>query len=199
MTAAEQEKRMYTRRLALYTQSLFLALLLCSASFAAAADRPAAWAEPVVSPGVSNLHKVTDDLYRSAQPDTADMKALEAMGIRTVISLRALHSDDDEARGTSLILRRIPINTWSISVDEVVAALRMVRESEKPVLLHCQHGADRTGLVMAVYRVAEQGWSREEAMDEMLNGGYGFHSIWKNIPVFLQNADIDVIKRRVNE
>ena len=44
--------------------------------------------------------------------------------------------------------------------------------------MHCQQGADRTGTMMAFYRIAVQGWPKDDAIAEMKNGGYGFHSIW---------------------
>jgi len=171
---------------------LLLCLLLCPVQ-PQAADRNPEWAVPVASAGVPNLFRVTPEIYRSAQPEAADMKALEQMGIRTVISLRAFHGDRDKARGTKLALIAIPINTWDIDDKEVVLALRALREAQKPVLVHCQHGADRTGLIMAMYRMTEQGWSREQALDELQNGGYGFHPMWVNIIQYLRRVDVERI------
>ena len=56
---------------------------------AAAAARPAQWAEPIEMEGVSNLHRISPTLYRSEQPTALGMKNLEKLGIRTVINLRA--------------------------------------------------------------------------------------------------------------
>ena len=66
-----------------------------------------------------------------------------------------------------------------------------------PVLVHCHHGADRTGLIIALYRLLSQGWSREAAIDELIHGGYGFHPIWANIPRYLQSADLSDLRSRI--
>lgn len=66
------------------------------------------------------------------------------------------------------------------------------------MLIHCQHGADRTGLVSALYRMVYQGWTREQALDELQHGGYGFHPIWQNITNYLKNVDVERLKREVN-
>lgn len=162
--------------------------------------RPDVWAQPVELDASENFFKVTDDLYRAAQPTAAAMQAYEKFGIRTVINLRGFHSDKDEMAGTNMRLVELPTHTWAADDDEYVAAvLQAIRQAEKPVLVHCQYGADRTGMVMAVYRMVEQGWNREAALDEMLNGGFGFHSVWINISDYVRNVDIDKIRQLLNQ
>ena len=72
-----------------------------------------------------------------------------------------------------------------------------MKNAEGPVLIHCWHGSDRTGLVSALYRIVSQGWSKEDAIDELMHGGYGHHSLYKNIPEFIRHADVEEIKRQV--
>lgn len=171
-----------------------------TASSHAATDRPAHWAQPLELPGVRNLHRVTEHLYRSEQPKARGMAELQRLGIRTVINLRAFHTDHDEIRGTGLLNHQLRINTWDIEDEHVVAVLRFLRVQEKgPFLIHCQHGADRTGLMCAMYRMVEQGWTREEAIREMTQGGYGFHSVWRNILKYLQRTDVAKIRRALDE
>ena len=76
--------------------------------------------------------------------------------------------------------------------DKLLAGLRAIRAAEQqgPVLLHCLHGADRTGLMVAMYRMLYQHWPRERALDELRNGGYGYHAVWKNIEKYLRRVDI---------
>lgn len=164
-----------------------------------AAARPPEWAEPVALEGVGNLHRVTPSLYRSEQPTKAGMAALERFGVRTVVDLRAFHTDEDEAAGTGLALVDFGILTWWVTEDHVVAVLKALRRAEAPVLIHCQHGADRTGLMTAMFRVVEQGWTKEAALAELTQGGYGYHSLWRNIPRFVRKADVARIRRRVAE
>jgi protein tyrosine phosphatase (PTP) superfamily phosphohydrolase (DUF442 family) len=125
------------------------------------------------------------------------MDNARTMGVKTVLSLRVSNEDPELSLGTGLILRRVPIETWAITEDEIVSALRIIRDSPGPVLVHCRHGADRTGLITAMYRMVFEGWSKEEAKDEMLNGGYGFHSMWTNIPKMIDEADIAALRAKV--
>jgi protein tyrosine/serine phosphatase len=162
--------------------------------------RPAAWAPVVTIPGVPNLHRVTDTYYRSAQPEADGFKAIaKDPGIKTVVSLRAFHNDQSLLVGTGITLIRVPIFTWHIETEDVVRALAAIRQSEAkgPVLLHCQHGADRTGLITALYRVLYQGWTKDAALDEMEHGEFGYHAIWGNIPRYLKNADVEALKTKV--
>ena len=182
-----------------YTPALIFTLLLTLLLLPGPAiARNPDWAQPVTLKDSDNFFKVAPCLYRSAQPSADAMKQYEAMGIRTVINMRALHSDNDEAEGTSLILQRVPINTWHIEDEDVVSVLTLLRTAQRPILLHCQHGADRTGLMMAMYRIVEQGWTKEAALDEMQNGGYGYHSIWTNIVEYIEEVDVERIRSLVD-
>ena len=50
--------------------------------------------------------------------------------------------------------------------------------------------------MIAIYRVAVEGWTKREAIDEMTKGDFGFHSVWKNLIVYFNELDIDALKRR---
>ena len=161
-----------------------------------AAERPASWAQPVSLPGVPNLHRVSTNLYRSAQPDAEGMKSLKQLGIVTVVNLRSFHSDGDELAQTGLAYEHLPMKAWHPEHDELVRFLQIVTHPlQTPVLVHCQHGADRTGTLCALYRVIVQGWTKEEAIREMKEGGFGFHEIWANLPAWIEGLDIEAIKR----
>jgi len=165
----------------------------------AGAGRPPEWAQPLPLEGVPNLHRVSDSLYRSAQPTAQGMKNLEKLGIRKVINLRAFHSDRDELAGTRILNEELSVKTWHIEDEDVVRVLRLVKDpAGGPYLIHCLHGADRTGTMVAMYRMVVQGWRREQAIDELVNGGYGFHPLWKNILSYLQEVDVGRIRQEVN-
>ena len=164
----------------------------------AATPRPTQWAEPIELGGVPNLHRITPTLYRSEQPNAEGMKNLEKMGIRTVINLRYFNHDDDEVKGTNLRTERTKILTWRIDDEHVVEVMRMLKKTENgPFLIHCQHGADRTGLMSAMYRILVQGWSKEEALEELTEGGFGYHSMWRNIPRYIESADVDELRAAI--
>ncbi len=163
------------------------------------AERPEHWAQPVTVEGVPNLYRITPTLYRSGQPSAAGMKNLESLGIRTVINLRATNSDDAEASGTSLRLQNTKILTWHITDAHVIEVMRILKKSENgPFLIHCNHGSDRTGLMTAMYRVLEQNWNAEDALAELVKGGYGFHRIWSNIPRYLRKVSAEELRARIN-
>ena len=150
--------------------------------------------------GVGNLHKINEGLYRSAQPTREGMKNLEKMGIKTVINLRSFHSDSDEISGTTLLNNALSVKTWHIEDEDVIRVLRTIQKKENgPFLIHCLHGADRTGVMSALYRIVVQGWTKEDALKEMVDGGYGFHPVWTNIITYVKNVDVERIKHAVAE
>ncbi len=175
-------------------------LALFNAAYAAEtspASRPVHWAKPIQMEGVPNLHKVSDTLYRSAQPSAEGMKKLKAMGIETIVNLRSFHSDRDEIGDTGLAYEHIYMKVWHPGEEEAVRFLQIVTNPKRsPVLVHCQHGADRTGTMCALYRVAVQGWSKEEALKEITQGGFGFHGIWENLIQWINGLDIEGIKKK---
>jgi len=179
--------------------NVFLVLaLVFSQAYAADTEssRPPEWAQPIEMRGVPNLHKVSDTLYRSAQPSAAGMKNLKRAGIKTVVNLRAFHSDRDEIGRTGLGYEHIFMKTWHPEREDVVRFLKIVTNPDKaPVLVHCQHGADRTGTMSAIYRVAVQGWTKEAAVREMTKGGFNFHAVWTNLPPWIADLDIESIRK----
>ncbi len=159
--------------------------------------RPENWAKPVHAGSLKNFHQLDAKVYRSAQPGRKGFQSLQQLGIQNVLNLRDYHSDNDEAKGLGMKLFRVKMEAGDINIQDVVTALRIIRESEGPILIHCWHGSDRTGLISAMYRIVFQNWSKEEAIDELKNGGYGYHSMYDNIPTFIKDVDIDQVKKQV--
>jgi protein tyrosine/serine phosphatase len=156
------------------------------------------WAEPVSLEGVSNLFRITPMLYRSEQPTALGMQNLEKFGIRTVINLRRFNDDAKEAAGTGLRTERVKMVTWDVDDKHVIAVMRMLRDpANGPYLIHCQHGADRTGLMSAMFRVLNQGWTVDEAIAELQGGGFGYHSMWSNILRYVRSADIEKLRAAI--
>lgn len=162
-------------------------------------ERNPDWAELVHK--AQNLYRINADLFRSSQPIKDNVAMLQAARIKTVVSLRAFHSNQALLKDSGIKLIQIKIYTWNIKDKQVIAALRALKQAqtEGPVLLHCQHGADRTGLVSAMYRILYQNWSREEALEELVKGGYGHHTMWRNIHHYLRTVDIEEIRHLVEK
>jgi protein tyrosine/serine phosphatase len=162
------------------------------------ATRPTHWAEPIALEGAPNLHRISEFLYRSEQPTALGMKNLEKLGIRTVINLRAFNDDEDEVRGTSLRTERLKILTWRVDEKHVIEVMRILHKKENgPFLIHCQHGADRTGLMSAMYRILEQNWSIDDALKELTDGGYGYHTMWRNILRYVRSVDAEKLRAAI--
>jgi hypothetical protein len=191
--------------------SAFALIGWCSTVAPAAADpRPATWATPVAaSPGLPNLYRVNASLYRSAQPTIEGFAFLDAQTslanadrpIKTVVSLRAFNDDAPLVPPASgLRLEQIRFKTWHPEDEDVVKFLRIATTpAMQPVLVHCQHGSDRTGLMVAIYRVAFEGWTKAQATDEMINGGFGFDPMWQNLLRYIEELDVNAIKEQVEK
>jgi tyrosine-protein phosphatase SIW14 len=124
--------------------------------------------------GVANAGEVTPTLFRGAQPTTQGFETLARMGINIVVDMRGSREAERE-RVTKLGMRYVPI-PWHCPFpndDVFVRFLTLLRQnSGKKVFVHCRLGDDRSGMAIAAYRMAEQGWTAEEAKTEM--EAYGF-------------------------
>lgn len=167
--------------------------------------RPTAWAVAVTTnPGLPNLYRINAGLYRSAQPSQNGFIFLSTQPslsnadrpIKTIISLRAFNDDGPLLPSASILrLEQIRFKTWHPENEDVVKFLRLATAPAlQPVLVHCLHGSDRTGTMVAIYRIVVDGWTKSQAIDEMVNGGYGFHSMWRNLTRYIEKLDVAAIK-----
>lgn len=129
-----------------------------------------------------NFHQVNQQLYRGAQPKKNGLKRLTDLGIKTIVNLRAddglSRDEESEARAAGMRYFNVPLKeTGRPTHAEVQRALRILDTPEnQPVFVHCRLGADRTGLIIAVYRISHDGWTSERAKAEAKH--YGMH-LWK--------------------
>jgi tyrosine-protein phosphatase SIW14 len=126
-----------------------------------------------------NFHQVNEHLYRGAQPKADGFRRLAQLGVRTVVNLR---EDDDlankeeaEARAAGLRYFNLPMKTTGRPADEQVAKTLAILDNveNQPVFVHCHHGEDRTGLIVAIYRIVHDGWTSERAKAEANH--FGMH------------------------
>ena len=155
------------------------------------------WAEPIELAGLANLYKVSDNLYRGAQPTQEGFKNLKQLGIKTIINLRDIHSDTKQIADSNFFYEQIEMKVWDDAEDkDVVRFLQIVSDKEKqPVFVHCRYGSDRTGMMCAVYRIVVEGWSKQQAIDEMTKGGFGFHPAYHNLITYIEKLDTEKIRQ----
>jgi protein tyrosine/serine phosphatase len=126
---------------------------------------------------IKNFGQMDERFYRGARPKAADLKALAAMGIKTVIDLtdnsREYEQPAVEAAGLRYI--NIPmVDKNSPSMDQINEFLKVVNDPETgKFFVHCAGGRHRTGVVGAVYRFNHHGWNLEQALEEMNRYDFG--------------------------
>lgn len=156
-------------------------------------------------PGVKNFGQVTPVLYRGAQPTAQGFQQLQKLGVATVIDFRDEKSQiererrDVQARHMTFV--SIPWNAFHDpareQVQEYFSVLRA--NADKKVFVHCHKGADRTGTMVALYRIAAQGWTADQAVREMKT--YHLHAFWfphleRYVEKFPQQLQADSSLRR---
>ena len=152
----------------------------------------------------ANLYQVDSLLYRSEQLVKADKEVIKRTPIKTIINLRYFTRSKDRkvflpTDGITLINH--PLLTWRITPKDIAQVLQRIRKAQQQgaVLIHCYHGADRTGIMVAMYRIIYDGWSIAAAKKEMLQGPYGYHSIWKNLEALFTEETVKEVKRILRE
>ncbi len=129
--------------------------------------------------GVRNVGRISDVLLRGAQPTAKGLAELKKAGVTTIVNLRqgGLEVERERKVAESLGLRflNIPVVGWSLPSDAQVAQFLMLfRDPAGPrVFVHCRYGDDRTGVMVATYRIAQQHWTADQAVREMHS--FGFH------------------------
>ena len=126
---------------------------------------------PLDSIRIDNFGKVSDALYRGAQPAGRDYADLAALGVKTVVNLR----DDGDAREPALVKKAgmnfvlIPMSGWERPSDKSIAQFLdiMSKPENLPVYVHCKVGKHRTGAMVALYRLTTDRWDAAKAYVEM--------------------------------
>ena len=172
-----------------------------SASIAGAAEpakRPADWATPVEGTSIQNLYLIEAGLFRGSQPTAAGFQELRALGVRTVLDLAGGKGDALLVPDGSLKLVQIRMSAMGLHDDRVLEALRvMIDPANRPLMVHCKQGADRTGALVALYRVVVQGWTKQKAVLEMKDGGFHHSELWVNMDYYVMKADVDALRQQL--
>lgn len=130
-----------------------------------------------------NFYRVNDALYRGGQPSDDGFKRLTQLGIKTVLDLRdggeRAQAEELKARSAGLRYINMPMGGFFKPNDKRVAEVMSIISSAKhqPVFVHCRRGSDRTGTIIAIYRIEYDGWTSEDALEEAKRFGLGFWQI----------------------
>jgi protein tyrosine phosphatase (PTP) superfamily phosphohydrolase (DUF442 family) len=180
--------------------SLSLGLLLAVPALASPippVPRPSEWATRVDGTCVPNLYRIEDGLYRAAQPTAKGFQELAALGVKCVLNVSG-PGDDAYVEKGSLKLFHVPMSAFGLRDDRVLQALKIMADPQnRPLLIHCQQGADRTGAMVALYRVVVQGWTAEKAVEEMTRGGYHHSGLWKDLETYVLKADAAALRKKL--
>ncbi len=145
--------------------------------------------------GLANVGRVAPGVLRGAQPGREGFATLKAMGVRTVIDMRTTESEKEQVEAAGMRAIAVPIEMsrdgLKEKVDRVVAL--MADPANQPVYVHCRHGQDRTGLVVAAYRMKQEGWALADAEAEMQS--FGFNDVWFNFKKFIHQYGWELKKQ----
>jgi uncharacterized protein (TIGR01244 family) len=133
-------------------------------------------------PPIPNFHQVNEHVYRGGQPTSAAWPELAKMGVKTVIDLRREdeHSTAEEAKSVAAAGMKyvnVPMKGVVEPTNEQIAKVLSILNTNEPVFVHCKRGADRTGTVIACYRIGHDGWQRKQALNEAKSFGMAFSQL----------------------
>lgn len=139
------------------------------AAGAATAEAPTA--------GIHRFLQVNDHIYRGAQPTSQGMRTLAKRGVRAIVDLReygeGAELEKKEAESLGIRFYSVPMPPLSAPPEDAVSKVLGLLDDPQnwPVFIHCQHGKDRTGTVVACYRMRHDHWPNRRALVEAEDHG----------------------------
>lgn len=146
-------------------QAAILLLVLIAPFWAVRAQPPR---EMSNSQAIPRFDQVAEGFYRGGQPRRQGYEYLKQLGVKTVINLRAENQEAEEVKSLGLHYVHIPMSPWErVPESKIQMFFQVLRDRDNyPVFVHCEHGADRTGFMVGLYRIAFQDWSADRAYEE---------------------------------
>lgn len=178
-----------------------LAIVLTTLAYSRQASEPAnnskhPIAEKLPARGIPNFGQVSPTLFRGAQPSPEGIETLKKMGVDIVVDLRGVPSSEEAAKAAKLGMQYVSIPSHCPFPTDAPWArfLAVIRENpQKKVFVHCRLGEDRTGMAVASYRMAVEGWNAKEALNEM--NAFGFRGVHHAMCPGLEDYELDFPKR----
>jgi len=152
------------------------------AIFAIAVLSVPVWAADPQAKGIPNFHQVNEHIYRGGQPSPEGWTSLAKLGVGTVIDLRREdeHSSQAEAQAVEaagMHYVNIPLHGVSAPPAEKIVQALALLNSPGAVFVHCKRGADRTGTVIACYRIGHDHWDSSRALAEAKSYGMSIFQV----------------------
>lgn len=138
-------------------------------------------AEKLKIAGVPNAGKISEVLLRGAQPSAQGLAELKKLGVTTIVDLRGnrgpVARERAEAESLGMRFVDIPLSGWSPPTNRQVAKFLKLfqQDGTQKIFVHCYFGSDRTGVMVAAYRMAQQNWTADQAVEEMYSFGFHYH------------------------
>lgn len=170
-------RTLHMRRLITSSKLSTIILLASGLPFAASASSSSI-------PGVGNFEKVNDTVFRGAQPTEQGFQSLAKLGIHTVIDLQEsgssrATSEEKAVKAAGMEYVNVPMEGMATPSNESVAKVLALLESgtNGPVFVHCHRGADRTGGIIACYRIEHDQWTNRKALSEARSMGMSWYQL----------------------
>lgn len=141
--------------------------------------------------GLENFARVNPNLYRGGEPTPEGFRHLKSMGVKTVVCFRSNHSTAEQVKAAGLESVELPLHADVFGstppADKDIQAFfaAVLDAAKQPVYIHCAYGKDRTGTMAALYRLERDGWTPDEAIQEMQ--AFGYHDIYVDLITFVKN------------
>ena len=151
-----------------------------------------------VYPGIKGFCKVSENIYRGGQPTAQGFVNLKKMGVKTIVDFIPDHSDEKLIADLGFEYFQIPVKLWNQQEKNVIQFLKIVTSPKYcPVFVHCDNGTEKTGLMMAVYRMCVEDWASYDATKELCK--LGMKKYRKNVGAYLNSIDKVKIKNNIGQ
>ena len=163
---------------------------------------PVSFAQPIAleSEELPNAYQLTENFYRGGQPTEEGYRILAKRGVKTIISFRTHKPNKQLIESLGMESVHIPLNPALITPAQMTRFLQLVADpTHQPVYVHCRYGSDRTGTMVAMYRMVMQKWPKANTLKEMKNPQFGFHKLFFTLPPIVKHTNVGKIEAKLQK